>query len=378
MIRITAYVFILTTVVLLTSCSGSSSSTAPVSLAGYAKELVPHITTASGNANPVIQQERAQSFDPTAVSAIPFFVFGSYNEVSSIANDASVTFYNLDGTFSNAQAITDAVPTATAEAGQSDVTWQNLTFHVELGAKKTPTAGTVSPFDFGANSGAPSSAYEALKQGSASNQDIGYAASLAGAWRLDSDIFYLLYAEDGDNTSGGSTSDQKYVIQGSYNTDTQNLIFNQAMRSITVGQDASTAVLVRAEVIGNVNTKNTNIRMVFKKENYKVSFVSKGIIGTGDTIMKVRVVTDGSNLADATEKWICLNTNATIEDFQAMGLNVNENTSAASGRIQFNTDRTAFSGTCATSEFTAAVLAENYFDETSIPNTEGNYYSTLE
>jgi len=359
---------ILSSFIYLSSCGGRAEVAAPA-LGQNASALVPAISSVA--AASVKTNAVDSDFNYSGIGSIPVFIFGDYTTVSDISgNDASVAAFNLEGVFSNAAAIVDSIPTATAAANTVNADWQGYTFPVVMAATEAATSAAVSPFNFGTRSG--SATYTDLRTATASCTDasLPYEATMTAAWKNADNTFYLLYAEDNDVDD----DDAKYVIQGNYNSSTGALTYNQANRYYS----STSTKLVRIEVTGNVETKLGLIRVIFVNGNYKVSVVSKGVVGTGDTVMKVKLVNDGSALSAATESWMCVNSAATIEDFQTINFTSTVG-SYASGKIQIAATSAGFTGTCATSTATYVtdVTAESFFVETDAPNTSSNYYDDL-
>ena len=328
--------------------------------------LVPSITSVAA-ASIKVNTTADLNFNRENLGSIPIMIYGDYVKTLALANDnAAITTFNLGGVFSNAKAIVDTIPVAASEAGTVTATWMDYVFPVTMSAVETPTAATVSPFDFGSRSAAPS-AYESLRTSTitCTNCSFTYNSNASGAWKNADNTFYMLYAEDANPTENENT----YVIQGNYNSSTGSLVYNQANR----GSAGSTRS--RIEVTGNINTKLGLVRVVVVDGSYRLATISKGVVGTGDTIMRVKISTSGS-IASATEYWICFNTDAKIEDFQSV-FTATGPVSTDAGKIQIATSSADFTGTCATSAYITDVAAETFFDETSVPDTASMYYSTL-
>jgi hypothetical protein len=357
------FLFFLAFSLVFINCGGSQSVSP--TLVAKASTLVPAISAAA--ASSIRDNSTDPNFDLTGLGSMPVLIFGNYTKVLDISgNNNGVTSYNLGGVFSNAAAIVDSIPNTNTAAGTVNATWNGYTFPVTMSAIQATTSATVSPFDFGTRSG--STTYENLRTATATCTDptLPYTGTMSTAWKIADNTFYLLYAEE-SNFSG--TVSEKYVIQGNYNGDTGDLIYNQANHS------ATSSDRTRIEVTGNVNTKLGLIRVLVISGANKVSAVTKGIVGTGDTIMKAKLA-NGTALSSATEKWLCINSAASIPDFQAINFTSTDG-SYASGKIQIASSSSGFTGTCASSTYIADIASESYFVETDLVDDATKYYSAL-
>lgn len=351
----TLLIALLVTISFVFSGCGDDTQT-NTALVGNARLLVPIIASSS----------RAQRDDPltlSAVHSVPVYIFGSYLGVEALDPGGGVASYNLDGLLSNAAAIIDALPLSESGATSFDAEWQGKVFPVVLGANQNATAAATSPFTFGATSAAPAGNYSTLKKGTCSNQSLGYNANIGGAWLISGTAFYMLYAESATNTRASSS---KYVIQGSYDSSTGTLIYNQANHSVSTRETIRT----RSEILGNTGTKLTSIRIMILQGANLISLAGKGTVGSGDMMLKVQ--------AGGVTKWLCFSSAATMADFQAAVLNSSDDGSYAGGKIQVYTSASSFSGSCASNPYITELASSTLFDGTSAPDDASLYYSTLE